>query len=87
MNRRFYGHQSDIKKLTSDTFDGEVGEIELPEHFSSSPYSPKDSGVPILDNNPRWRDIDRLTMEDFSICKLKAIEPDGLNVRHGTFLL
>ena len=27
----------------------------------------------------------QLTMEDYYICKLKTIELDGLNVRHGTF--
>ena len=85
VNSRFCGHRSDIKKLTSNTSDSDFGGTELLEHFSSSPHSPKDLRVRILDNNPKWRDVDRLTMEDYFICKLKTIEPDGLNVRHGTF--
>ena len=74
VNRRFCGHRPDIKKLTSD---GDDGGTELSEYFSSSPHSPKDLRVRMLDNNPKWRDIDRLTMEDYYIYKLKA--------RHGTF--
>ena len=58
---------------------------ELSEHFSCSPHVPKDLRVRILDNNPKWRDIDQLTIEDYYICKLKTIELDRLNVRHGTF--
>ena len=85
VNRRFCGHRSDIKKLISNTSGGDVGGTELSEQFSSSPISPEDLRVRILDNNPKWRDIDQLTMEDYYICKLKTIEPDGLNVRHGTF--
>ena len=60
-NRRFCGHRSDIKKLISNAYvlyDGDVGGTELSEHFSSSPHSPKDLRVRILDNNPKWRDID-----------------------------
>ena len=82
VNRRFCGHRSDIKKLISNTSDGEVGGTELWEHFSSSPHSPKDLRVRILDNNTRWGGIDQSTMEGYYICTLKAIEPDGLNVRH-----
>ena len=85
VNRRFCGHRSDIKKLISNTSGGDIGETELSEQFSSSPHSPEDLRVRILDNNPKWRDIDQLTMEDYYICTLKYIEPDGLNVRHGTF--
>ena len=53
VNRRFCGHRSDIKKLISNTSDGDVGGTELSEHFSSFPHSPKDLGVRILDNNPK----------------------------------
>ena len=50
VNRRFCGYRCDIKKLISDTSDGEVRGTELSEHFSSSPHSPKDLRVRILDN-------------------------------------
>ena len=83
VDRRFFGHRSNIKKLISSTSNGDVRGTELSEHFSSSPHSPKELRLRILDNNQKWRDIDRLTMEDYYICKLKTIEPDGLNVRHG----
>ena len=81
----FCGHRSDIKKLISNTSDGEAGGTKLLEHFSSSPHLLKDLRVRILDSTPRWRDIDQLTMEDYYIYELKTIKPDGLNVRHGTF--
>ena len=53
VNRRFCGHRSDIKKLISNTSDGDVRGTELSEHFSSSSHSPKDLRVRILDNNPK----------------------------------
>ena len=40
----------------------------------------QDLKVHILDNNSKWREVDRITMEDFYMCKLKIIEPDELNV-------
>ena len=85
VNRRFYGHRSDIKKLISNISDHDIVGTELWEYFSSSPHFPKVLRVQIFDNNPKWREIDQLTMENYYICKLKTIDPDGLNVRHGTF--
>ena len=85
LNKRFCGHRFDIKKISTQPLYKDVGGTELSEHFSTSPHSQNDLRVRILDNNPRWGNIDRWTMEDFYMCKLKTIEPDRLNVRHGIF--
>ena len=85
LNKRFCGHRFDIKKISTKPLNKDVGGTELSEHFSASPHSQSDLRVRILDNNPRWGNIYRWTMEDVYMRKLKTIEPDGMNVRHGIF--
>ena len=85
LNVRFCGHRFDMKKISTKPLNKDAGRTELSEYFSASPHSQSDLKVRILDNDPRWGNIDRWTMEDFYMCKLKTIEPDGLNVRHGIF--
>ena len=67
LNNRFCGHRFgfDIKKISTKPFNKDVGGTVLLEHFSASPHSQSDLRVRILDNNPRWGNIDRWTMEDF----------------------
>ena len=41
--------------------------------------------VRVLDSSEKWNEVDRLTIEDFYMSKLKTIEPQGLNAKHGLF--
>ena len=84
-NRRFCGHRYDMKKATEIPSSSEKGGTELSEHFTSSPHDAKDMRVHILDDNPKWKKAERLVLEAYSMCKLKTIEPDGLNTKHGMF--
>ena len=84
-NRRFCGHRYDMKKATEISFGSEESGTELSEHFTSSPHDAKNMRVHILDHNPKWKKIERLVLEDYYMCKLKTIEPDGLNTKHGVF--
>ena len=84
-NRRFCGHRYDIKKATEIPSGSEEGGTELSEHFTSSPHDAKDMRVHILGQNPKWKKTERLVLEDYYMCKLKTIEPDGLNTKHGMF--
>ena len=74
-----------MKKATEISFGSEEGGTELSERLTSSPHDAKDMRVHILDHNPKWRKIERLVFENYYMCKLKAIEPDGLNTKHGMF--
>ena len=84
-NRRICIHRCDMKKATEIYFGSEESRTELSEHFTSSPHDAKDMQVHILDHNPKWKKIERLVLEDYHMCKLKTIEPDGLNTKHGMF--
>ena len=84
-NRRFCSHRYDMKKATEIPFGSEESGTELSEHFTSSPHDAKDMRVHILDDKPKWKKIERLVLEDYYMCKLKTIEADGLNTKHGMF--
>ena len=84
-NRRYCGHRYDMKKAIEIPFGSKESGIELSEHFTSSPHDAKDMRVQMLDHNLKWKKLDRLVLEHYYICKLKTIEPDGLNAKHGMF--
>ena len=74
-----------MKKPTEIPFGSKESGTELSDHFTSFPHDAKDMRVHILDHNPKWKKIERLVLEDYYMCKLKTIEPDGLNTKHGMF--
>ena len=57
-------------KATDICFGSKESGTELSEHFTSSAHDTKDMRVHILDNNPKWKKIERLLLEDYYMCKL-----------------
>ena len=84
-NRRFCGHRYGMKKATEIPSSSEEGGTELSDHFTLSPHSVKDMRVHKLCHDPNWKKTETLVSEDYYMCKLKTIEPDGLNTEHGMF--
>ena len=74
-----------MKKATEIGSGSEEGGTELSEHFTSSPHDAKDMRVHLVAHNPKWKKTERLVLQDYYMCKLKTIEPDGLNIKHGMF--
>ena len=85
LNKRFCGHRYDIIKALNNPNSTDIGGTELSDHFAKTPHGAGDLRVRVLDSNEKWNEVDRLTMEDFYMSKLKTIEPQGLNARHGLF--
>ena len=76
-----------MKKATEIPSSSEGGGTELSEHFTSSLHDAKDMRVHILDHNPKWKKTERFVLEYYYMCKLKTVEPDGLNTKHSMFAM
>ena len=74
-----------LKKALNNPNSTDIGGTELSDHFAKTPHGAGDLRVRILDSSEKWNEVDRLTMEDFYMSRLKTIEPQGLNARHGLF--
>ena len=85
LNKRFCGHRYDIKEALNNSNSTDIGGTELSDHFAKTPHGAGDLRVRVLDSSEKWNEVDRLTMEDFYMSKLKTIKPQGLNARHGLF--
>ena len=75
LKKRFSQHKTEVNLIKK----GVPRNIETGEHFSAVDHTINDMKITVLDHRPNFDDRQLKNLESFYMCKLKSLQPTGLN--------